>query len=168
MTDEGQQVALDALEDACEKVQPPLYRLEQGLHPWVTFLIMPVFALSNAGVVLGGELTKHLSEPVTLGIVWGLLLGKPIGIGLASWLAVRIRWAMLPAGVSWNHIHGAAWLGGIGFTMSLFIAALAFPNPELLKMAKFGILGGSLCAGITGFIILLRGRRVDVPPGTDS
>ena len=162
MTDEEQQVAIDALEDACEKVQPPLYRLEQGLHPWVTFLIMPVFALANAGVVLGGGLKAHLAEPVTLGIALGLLLGKPIGIGSASWLAVRIRFAMLPAGVNWNHIHGAAWLGGIGFTMSLFIAALAFPNPELLKTAKFGILAGSLCAGITGFLILLRRGRGEV------
>jgi NhaA family Na+:H+ antiporter len=168
MTDEEQQVAIDAIEDACEKLQPPLYRLEQGLHPWVTFLIMPVFALANAGVLLGGESTKHLSEPVTLGVALGLLLGKPIGIGVASWLAVRVRLAMLPAGVNWKHIHGAAWLGGIGFTMSLFIAALAFPNPELLKMAKFGILAGSLCAGIVGFTILLRCGRNEVHPGDDG
>ena len=129
MTDEGQQVALDALEDACEKVQPPLYRLEQGLHPWVTLLIMPVFALANAGVVLGGELTKHISEPVTLGVVWGLLLGKPIGIGLASWLAVRIRLAMLPVGSqlephSWSRlargdrVHNVPVYCGIGVPQS--------------------------------------------------
>ena len=166
MTDEEQQVALAALEEACEKVQPPLYRLEQGLHPWVTFLIMPVFALANAGVSFTGELPKYLSEPVTLGVILGLLLGKPIGIGLASWLAVRVRWATLPAGVNWNHIHGAAWLGGIGFTMSLFIAALAFSNPELLKMAKSGILAGSLCAGIIGFVILR--RRAELPPEVRS
>ena len=166
MTDEEQQVALAALEDACEKVQPPLYRLEQGLHPWVTFLIMPVFALANAGVSLTGELPKYLSEPVTLGVILGLLLGKPIGIGAASWLAVRIRWALLPAGVNWNHIHGAAWLGGIGFTMSLFIAALAFPSPALLKMAKSGILAGSLCAGMVGFVILR--RRAGLPSEVES
>ncbi|MEO8596511.1 MAG: Na+/H+ antiporter NhaA [Candidatus Solibacter sp.] len=94
-----------------------------------------------------------------MGVALGLLLGKPIGIGLASWLAVRIRLAVLPAGVSWNHIHGAAWLGGIGFTMSLFIAALAFSDPELLKMAKFGILAGSLSAGLVGFVVLLRRAR---------
>jgi len=156
MTDEEQQVAIDALEDTCEKAQPPLYRLEQALHPWVTFLIMPVFALANAGVVLSGDIAQHLREPVTLGVVLGLLLGKPIGIGLASWLAVKIGWAMLPSGVRWNHIHGAAWLGGIGFTMSLFIAALAFPNQGLLAAAKMGVLAGSLFAGMIGSMILLR------------
>jgi Na+:H+ antiporter, NhaA family len=168
MTDEEQQVAIDALEDTCEKVQPPLYRLEQGLHPWVTFLIMPVFALANAGVVLGGNLKEHLAEPVTLGVALGLLLGKPIGIGLASWLAVRTKLAQLPAGVSWNHIHGAAWLGGIGFTMSLFIAALAFPDPALLKMAKFGILAGSLFAGIAGFAVLVFFGRAEGEAGAQG
>jgi NhaA family Na+:H+ antiporter len=168
MTDEEQQIAIDALEDTCEKVQPPLYRLEQALHPWVTFLIMPVFALANAGVVLSGGITQPLREPVTLGVALGLLLGKPIGIGLASWLAVKIGLAMLPSGVSWNHIHGAAWLGGIGFTMSLFIAALAFPAQELLATAKMGVLGGSFFAGIIGFVILLRRGRGGVNPGTNS
>jgi len=159
MTDEEQQVTIDALEDTCEKAQPPLYRLEQALHPWVTFLIMPVFALANAGVVLSGDIAQHLREPVTLGVALGLLLGKPIGIGVASWFAVKIRWAMLPSGVRWKHIHGAAWLGGIGFTMSLFIAALAFPNQDLLAAAKMGVLAGSLFAGMIGSMILLHRRH---------
>jgi NhaA family Na+:H+ antiporter len=159
MSDEEQQIAIEALEDACEKVQPPLYRLEAALHPWVTFLIMPVFALANAGVAFEGALKDHASEPITLGIALGLLLGKPLGIGLASWLSVKAGWAMLPSGVTWNHVHGAAWLGGIGFTMSLFIAALAFPDPLLLRTAKFGILAGSLLAGIAGFSILRRLRE---------
>jgi NhaA family Na+:H+ antiporter len=167
MADVEQQIAIDALEDTCEKVQPPLYRLEQALHPWVTFLIMPVFALANAGVVLSGGITQHLSEPVTLGVALGLLLGKSIGIGLASWLAVKIGIAMLPFGVNWNHIHGAAWLGGIGFTMSFFIADLAFPNQELLAAAKFGILAGSLTAGMIGFVILLRRGHSEVQQSTD-
>lgn len=165
MTDEEQQVAIDALEDTCEKVQPPLYRLEEALHPWVTFMIMPVFALANAGVVLNGGIGRHLLEPVALGVALGLLLGKPIGIGLASWLAVKTRLAMLPSGVSWNHIHGAAWLGGIGFTMSLFIAALAFPDQGLLATAKMGVLGGSFFAGIIGFVILLRRAGAEANPG---
>lgn len=159
MTDVEQQAAIEALEDTCEKVQPPLYRLEQALHPWVTFLIMPVFALANAGVVLSGGITQQLSEPVTLGVALGLLLGKSIGIGFACWIAVKIGIAMLPLGVNWNHIHGAAWLGGIGFTMSFFIATLAFSNEELLARAKFGILAGSLSAGTIGFLILLRRRK---------
>ncbi|MGE5192836.1 MAG: Na+/H+ antiporter NhaA [Deltaproteobacteria bacterium] len=156
MTDEGQQVAIAALEDACEKVQPPLYRLEETLHPWVTFLVMPLFALANAGVAFSGGIVQHLADPITVGVALGLLLGKPIGIGLASWLAVKSGAAALPSGVSWNHIHGAAWLGGIGFTMSLFIGSLAFLNPEPLAAAKFGILAGSLLAGIVGSAILLR------------
>lgn len=157
MNDEVQQVAIDALEDACQRVQSPLYRLELALHPWVTFLIMPVFALANAGVVLGGGIREALSEPVTIGVALGLVLGKPIGILSASWLAVKIRLAKLPPGVNWNGIHGAAWLGGIGFTMSLFVAALAFPDQELLANAKIGILAGSLFAGLAGCAILLRG-----------
>ena len=168
MNDEEQQVAIEALEDACERVQPPLYRLEKALHPWVTFLIMPVFALANAGVAFSGGLGDHVSEPVTLGVALGLLLGKPIGILSASWLAVKIRLATLPPGVNWNGIHGAAWLGGIGFTMSLFIGALAFPDQELLARAKFGILAGSLFAGIAGSLILLRGGRPVADPDLQS
>ncbi|MEO8595429.1 MAG: Na+/H+ antiporter NhaA [Candidatus Solibacter sp.] len=161
MNDEEQQVAIEALEDTCEKLQPPLHRLEQGLHPWVTFLIMPLFALANAGIVFSGGLKDRLSEPITLGVALGLLFGKPLGIGLASWLAVKVGLAALPAGVTWNHIHGAAWLGGIGFTMSLFVSALAFADVELLTMAKTGILAGSLLAGMIGYTILRRrGRHV--------
>jgi NhaA family Na+:H+ antiporter len=155
LNDEEQQVAIEALEDACEKAQPPLHRFDKTLHPWVTFLIMPAFALANAGVVLSGDIVGHLSEPITLGVAFGLLLGKPFGIMLASWLAVKIGWAGLPEGVTWNGIHGAAWLGGIGFTMSLFIGALAFSDQEMLARAKFGILVGSLIAGLVGSGILL-------------
>jgi len=164
MNDEQQQVAIDALEDASKRVQSPLYALEQALHPWGTFLVMPVFALANAGVVFSGGIRDNLSDPVTLGVALGLLLGKPIGIGLAAWLAVKIRLASLPPGVSWNGVHGAAWLGGIGFTMSLFIAALAFPDQELLASAKFGVLAGSLFASIAGCLVLLRGGRHTVDP----
>jgi len=128
-------------------------------HPWVTILIMPAFALANAGVVLSGYIAGHLSEPITSGVALGLHLGKPFGIILASWLAVKIGWAGLPEGVTWNSIHGAAWLRGIGFTMSLFIGALAFSDQELLARAKFGILVGALVAGIVGAGILLAKSR---------
>ena len=163
LTDEEQQIAIDALEDTCEKAQPPLYQLEEALHPWVTFLIMPIFALANAGVVLGGGISQHLREPITLGVTLGLLFGKPIGIGFAAWFSVKMGLALLPSGVSWNHVHGAAWLGGIGFTMSLFITALAFPDQELLAASKMGILAGSLLAGMIGFGILLRRGQRDTP-----
>ncbi len=151
-----QQTAIDALEDACEKVQPPLHRLEQALHPWVTFVIMPLFALANAGVGLSGDLGSMVRQPVTLGVALGLLLGKPIGVTLASWLAVRLRLASLPENVSWKHIHGAGWLAGIGFTMALFMTGLAFTDDAHLTAAKLGILGASMCAGTIGSAILVR------------
>lgn len=157
MNDVEQQVAINALEDTCEKAQPPLHLLEASLHPWVTFLIMPVFALANAGVTFsGGAIGQRISDPVALGVALGLLLGKPFGIGLCAWLAVKSGVAALPSGVTWNHIHGGAWLGGIGFTMSLFVAALAFPSQEMLATAKMGVLAGSLLAAAVGSLILLR------------
>ena len=158
MRDEELQSAVEALEDSCEKVQPPLHRLEHGLHPWATFLIMPVFALANAGVVFEGIFAANPFQPVILGVMLGLLLGKPIGITLAAWLAVRLKLASLPTGVGWNHIHGASWLGGIGFTMSLFVAGLALRDEGLLTLSKLGILAGSTLAGIAGSALLLRVR----------
>ncbi len=155
LADMEQQMAIKALEDACERVQPPLHRLEHALHPWVTFLIMPLFALANAGVSLSGDLGKLVAHPITLGVMLGLMLGKPIGVTFASWLAVRIGLSTLPENVSWKHIHGAGWLAGIGFTMSLFMAALAFSGDTQRTTAKFGILIASLCAGIVGSVVLV-------------
>jgi NhaA family Na+:H+ antiporter len=160
MTNEEQQAAVHALEEGCEKIQPPLHRMEHALHPWVTFLILPVFALANAGVAITGNFGQTLVEPVTLGVILGLVLGKPIGIFVATWLAVRSGLASLPAGVTWNHIHGAGWLGGIGFTMSLFIAGLAFTDEAQLTMAKLGILVASTCAAVVGSLLLMRGSGV--------
>lgn len=158
LQNEEQQTALQSLEGATEDVQPPLHRLERALHPWVTFLIMPLFAFANAGVVFRGESAPNVAHPVVLGVALGLFFGKPIGIFTASWIAVRIRIADLPAGVRWPHIHGAAWLGGIGFTMSLFIAGLAFGSGALLANAKLGILMGSATAGLVGYTLLSRRR----------
>ncbi|MBS1831020.1 MAG: Na+/H+ antiporter NhaA [Acidobacteria bacterium] len=156
LNDVEQQTAIEALEDACEKMQPPLHRLEHGLHPWVTFVIMPLFALANAGVAISGEFATILAQPITLGVILGLVLGKTIGVMLASWLAVKTGLAALPENVTWMHIHGAGWLAGIGFTMSLFMAGLAFTGDAQLTSAKLGILMASLCAGIIGSAILLR------------
>jgi NhaA family Na+:H+ antiporter len=158
LNDEDQQIALETLEDASERIQSPLLRMEQSLHPWVTFAIMPIFALANAGVPLPPDVLGSLGHPITLGVIVGLLLGKPLGIFLASWLAVRSRVASLPAGVTWGHIHGAAWLGGIGFTMSIFVAGLAFPDNASLSLAKIGVLAASLLAGVVGSLLLLRTR----------
>jgi len=149
-----QQAAVQAIERASERVQSPLQRLEHILHPWVAFGILPVFALANAGVSLFGEQNAiDWSSRVLWGVALGLLLGKPIGITLASWLAVRMELAQLPAGVGWMHILGVGFLGGIGFTMALFIAQLAY-NDYTLNFAKMGVLLGSTVAGVIGFLLL--------------
>lgn len=157
MADEAKQSAVHTLEEACEQVQPPLHRMEHSLHGWVMFVIMPIFALANAGVPLGGDQVR-LTDPIALGVMLGLLFGKPIGITVASWLAVRLNLASLPAGVNWAQIHGAGWLGGIGFTMSLFVASLAFQDEALLTLSKLGILAGSTLAGIVGAVVLTRAQ----------
>jgi Na+:H+ antiporter, NhaA family len=151
LTSKGQQEALLALERASEQVNAPLLRLEHGLHHITAFFIMPLFAFSNAGVSFSGSI-EHPS--VALGIIAGLTIGKPVGITLASWLAVRAGAARLPDGVSWAMLHATAWLGGIGFTMSLFIAMLAFSDPAYLNAAKVGILSGSVLVSVIGAIIL--------------
>ena len=156
---EARQVAVMALEDACEKVETPLQRFEHRLLPWVRLIIMPVFALANAGVAFGTSTAAAPTSPISLGIVLGLVLGKPIGIFCASWLAVHLRLASLPAQVGWRQILGVGALGGIGFTMSIFIAGLAFTEQPLLEVAKLGIFAASLIAGSTGFLLLFKFGR---------
>lgn len=155
-TNNAQQEALEEIERATERVQTPLQRLEHSLHPWVTFVIMPLFALANAGIALNRDLLTALVSPVSLGVILGLVVGKQIGISLFSVLVVRLGWASLPAEVSWRQLYGASWLAGIGFTMSLFISSLAFEGAELLEDAKVGILVASLLAGGIGLLILYR------------
>ena len=153
-TNQERQEVLQALETTCEQVQTPLQRLEHALLPWVTYAIMPIFALANAGVALGNDFTTALVHPVSLGIIGGLVVGKQVGITLFAWLAVRTGLAVLPDGVTWRHIYGVGWLAGIGFTMSLFISNLAFAGSPLLDLAKTGILAASLVAGLIGWTIL--------------
>jgi NhaA family Na+:H+ antiporter len=167
LTNNESQEALHALEQLTEAAQPPLHRLEHGLHGLVAFGIMPLFALANAGVTLGGDVGAALASPVTLGIILGLVLGKPIGITLASWLAVRAGAAAKPEGVRWASLHAVSWLGGIGFTMSLFVANLAFTGAgagALLDAAKLGILSASLVAGIVGYTIMRRSTAPSEAP----
>jgi NhaA family Na+:H+ antiporter len=156
---EEHHAALWELEDATERVQAPMLRIEHALHPWVAFLIVPLFALANAGVRLEADLVSTIREPLTLGVIVGLVLGKQVGITLGAAVAVRLGFASLPIAVGWRHIYGAAWLGGIGFTMSLFIATLAYGDGSReLALAKIGILAASIIAGLGGFLIL-RGAR---------
>jgi NhaA family Na+:H+ antiporter len=154
LTNEERQAALHALNHASYKLEPPLHELEHALHPWVVFAIMPLFALANAGVSLGRGIVEALTNPVALGIVAGLVVGKQLGITLFSWLAVRLGVSELPEGIGWRHLYGVGWLAGIGFTMSLFITDLAFSNGALVDAAKVGILAASLVAGVVGWTIL--------------
>lgn len=140
-----------------EEATSPLQRVAHGLAPLNAFVIVPLFALANAGVMLGGSLGEVVGDHVAQGVALGLLVGKPVGIFFASWLVVKLGWGALPTAVTWRHIHGVAWLGGIGFTMSLFIDGLAFANdPVHHAMAKLAILVASMLAGVVGFILLRR------------
>jgi NhaA family Na+:H+ antiporter len=156
LTNARSQEALHRLERLCEQAQPPLHRLEYGLHGVVAFAIMPLFALANAGVSLsGGDVATATASPVALGVVLGLVLGKPVGIVLFSVGAARLGLATMPRDFSRRALVGVGILGGIGFTMALFVAGLAFAaQPALLAIAKVGVLAGSTVAGVAGALVL--------------
>jgi Na+:H+ antiporter, NhaA family len=154
LTNRAQQEAIEVLEHETKAVQSALMTLERRLHGLVAFFIMPLFALANAGVHLGSELFAALSPAITAGVALGLVFGKPLGITLFAWGAVRLGLATLPSSATWRTLHGVSWLGGIGFTMSLFIAALAFDTAAMLDSAKLGILGASIIAGAVGAFLL--------------
>ena len=156
-----QQSIVEAIEKEAEKAQAPLQRLEHTLHPYVSFLIMPIFALANAGVALNQNPLEMLRTPITLGIILGLFIGKQVGIFSFVYIAVKIGLAELPKNISWKQIYGTSVLSGIGFTMSLFIAGLAFTDEELLTSAKFGILLASFISGMAGYLFL-RFAKTDV------
>lgn len=158
LTDE-QQAAVTDIERSCNEVQMPLERVENTLHPFVTFLIVPVFAFVNAGMAISLDSFKSLTDPIGIGIIMGLLLGKPLGIVGFCWLAVRMNLAQLPRGVRWRQLIGVGCLGGIGFTMSLFISGLAFKTEAELNIAKFAILLASLLAGVIGYLLLVKSPR---------
>jgi NhaA family Na+:H+ antiporter len=145
---------LHTLEENVELVESPLQRIEHVLQPWVSFLIMPLFAFANAGVNVSQNLSASLRHPVTLGVGLGLIIGKPLGVCLFSQLAVRMRLALPLANVSSRQMLGAAGPRGIGFSMSLFVATLAFQEESLLDAAKIAILFASLSSGIIGGLLL--------------
>ena len=150
------QQALAQIEDLVSGMESPLDRLEHRLAPWTAFVVVPIFALANAGVAVSGEMLRSAaSSPVTLGVALGLVLGKPVGIFLTSWVCVRLGLAQLPANTSFRQVLGAGMIAGIGFTVALFIAGLSFENPAHLDEAKVGILAASLIAGLLGSAYLL-------------
>ncbi len=147
---------VSSLSNVSRQVIPPAVRLEHALYPWVYFLILPLFALTNADVSFtGADISSMLSSSVTMGVFFGLVVGKPVGILLFSWLTVKLKIADLPENVTWKHMMGAAILGGVGFTMAIFVANLAYTDPVMVTEAKLAILLASLVAGILGFILLL-------------
>jgi NhaA family Na+:H+ antiporter len=147
--------AVQEIELACYDVETPLQRLEHGLEPWISFLVLPLFALANAGLYLKGmDFTRAALHPVTLGVFLGLVVGKPLGIFLFTYLASVTLNAPLYGGVNWRQIFGAGLLGGIGFTMSLFISGLSFGPPEFMEFSKLGIIAASIVAGVAGLLLL--------------
>jgi NhaA family Na+:H+ antiporter len=164
LTNRDMHSALLSMQGIVSRAQTPLQRLEHGLHPLVDYVIMPVFALANAGVALSGGIAPE-AVPAALGTALGLVLGKPVGIVLMVLLIVRFSEGY-PRGVTLRHFIGAGMLGGIGFTMSLFIGALAFGGqPALLAGAKTAVLGASLVAGIAGYLVLRTAPAPDRPTG---
>jgi NhaA family Na+:H+ antiporter len=145
-----------SLDDGVKLVQAPAQRLEHSLHLPVAYLVIPIFALANAGIPIDfAEFSEVVSSPITLGVICGLLLGKPLGIAGFTWVTVKLGMAKLPDGLNMKHVLGVGLLGGIGFTMSIFIADLGFINkPEELLAAKTGILLASAIAGFGGFFWL--------------
>lgn len=138
----------------------PLNRIEHALHPWTSMVVVPIFALANAGIVLDRpSIEAAMDSRITLGVVLGLVLGKVFGLLLGSWLAVRLGLSRRPPGVSWLHLAGLGGLAGIGFTISLFVTNLAFPAAALQAEAKVGILVGSMLAAISGVVMLLMAHR---------
>ncbi len=151
---EEQNEHLKRLKTAASNITSPLIQLEHNLLPIVSFIIIPLFAISNAGVYLGHNLSENIFNNVSIGIILGLVVGKQIGIFGCVWIAVRLGLASLPPNIRWIHIYGVSWLGGIGFTMSLFIIGLALTDEQSIVQAKIGVVIASIIAGLGGYLIL--------------
>lgn len=151
-----------------KETQSPLHKLEHGLHPWIAFGVLPIFAFANAGVSLSGLSLEDLAAPITLGVAAGLFVGKQIGVFGATFLAVNAGIARRPEGTNWTHIYGVACLTGIGFTMSLFIGMLAFDERDSLDQVRIGVLAGSILSAFAGVIALKLAGRMAKPGETRS
>ncbi len=164
LSNEPQQQATQTLEQLCEDVETPMTHFQHKVSAWVAYGIVPIFALANAGIPVVRGFSDAVSSPVTWGVVAGLVIGKPVGITLFSWLAVRSGIATKSPAIAWSHIASIAVLGGIGFTMSLFVTELAFERGALANDARIGILAASLVAGAAGYLVLQR----TLPPPRDD
>ena len=164
LSNEPQQQATQQLEKLCEDVETPMTHLQHRLNPWVAYGILPIFAFANAGIPLLHGLGEAFTSRETWGVIAGLVIGKPLGIVLFSWLAVKIGIAIKPRAITWPHVAGVGVLGGIGFTISLFVAELAFNDRVIADAARVGILFGSITAGVLGYLVL---KAVLPPPRED-
>ena len=158
LTTPAQHKTIQHVKNLSLAAETPLQKIEHALHPWVAFVIMPLFALSNSGIIIGADFFSSVVNPVSIGVTLGLVVGKLLGILGFTWLMVRFGLGSLPHGATWRHIAGVALLGGIGFTMSLFISGLAFNNLVFIEQAKYGILIASIVAGILGTLVLRGGK----------
>jgi NhaA family Na+:H+ antiporter len=165
ITDREQLHALEYVHTGAGDALPAGLMLEQSLHPVQVWFILPLFALANAGVVIDSHILSALANPISIGIILGLAVGKPLGILAMAWIAVKARFCRLPTGVTWSQVFGVGCLAGIGFTMSLFITDLAFDNEAVIDSAKLGILIASLMSAVVGAAILSRSLPRD--PGRD-
>ena len=155
------------LADVARESISPLSRMQHLLHDWSAFVIVPIFALANAGVSLQGiDLVDSITSRVALGVALGLVAGKAIGVTGFSWLVVKLGWARLPSGVGWRHMMGTALLAGIGFTVALFIAQLAYTDPATVDLSKIGIFTGSMVAAILGYLLLRSAPETSRPSET--
>jgi NhaA family Na+:H+ antiporter len=154
LSNNHQQHTIERLERVCEEAETPMTHLEHGLSPWVSFVVLPIFAFANAGIPLTSGLGDAFGSAITWGVIAGLVIGKAGGITLLTWLAVKTGIAFRPKAIGFRQIAGVACLSGIGFTMSLFIAELAFVDPDYAHKARVGVLFGSLTAGTIGYLVL--------------
>jgi NhaA family Na+:H+ antiporter len=152
--DTTSRMIMEEVEEVVAKTSSVSQKLEHTLHGYVLYLIMPIFAIANTGLVIESSLLNQVFSPGSLGIIAGLVIGKPLGIWFFSWMAVKANIASLPEGANWKHLIGTGFLGGIGFTMSIFITLLAFEDPYQQNIAKMAILFASVLAAVIGFVIL--------------
>lgn len=154
LTTSEQHRTIESIKNVSLDAETPLQKIEYMLHPWVAFVIMPLFALANAGMVIGKDFFSSLMNPVSIGVSAGLVAGKFVGVLFFTWLMVKLKLAKLPEQATWRHITGVALLAGVGFTMSLFITGLAFNDAEMIDQSKYGILLASVISGVGGIIWL--------------
>jgi NhaA family Na+:H+ antiporter len=163
LTTPNQHHTIEEIKKISQDAETPLQKIEYALHPYVAFVIMPLFALANSGIMIGADIFSAIINPVSLGVTAGLLLGKFTGVLLFTFIMVKTKLAELPQKATWGHITGVSVLAGIGFTMSLFISALAFHDPQMIDQAKYGILLASVLAGTLGLFILKLTKSTQQP-----